>query len=81
MTTYKNGLVCGGGIMDSILDKFTYSKYPNEHHFPYYNYLGPGSNLSIRLDENYNPKKGELPINQLDSIALRHDNAYDKMQN
>ena len=51
MTTYKNGLTYGGGIMDSVFNAMTYSKYPEEHHFPYYSYLGPGSRLDIRLDE------------------------------
>ena len=41
MTTYKNGLTYGGGVMDSVLNAMTYSKYPGEQHFPYYSYLGP----------------------------------------
>ena len=80
MTSYKNSLTCGSGIMDSILDKFTYSKYKGEHHFPFYSYLGPGSRLDIRTDGNYNPKPNELPINQLDQTALKHDIAYDKIK-
>ena len=80
MTSYKNGLTYGGGIMDSILDKFTYSKYPGEHHFPFYSYLGPGTRLDIRLDQNGNPKRGEEVKNSLDNIALSHDKLYKSAQ-
>ena len=79
MTTYKNPLMHGTGMLDTILNTFTYSKYPNEHHFPYYSYLGPGSRLDIRLDQTtMKPKPNELPINDLDNTALKHDIAYQK---
>ena len=71
MTTYKNGLTYGSGL-------FIDSKYPGEHHVHGYNYLGPWTRTDIRLDSNYNVKKGEEPINKLDSIALSHDIAYAK---
>ena len=80
MSTYRNGLIHGAGMLDSVINTFTYSKYPDEHHFPYYGYLGPGSRLDIRLDENLNPKPGEEPINDLDRTALKHDIAYQKIQ-
>ena len=81
MTTYKNSLLYGSGMMDTILNAFTYSKYPGEHHFPYYNYLGPGTRLDLKLDENMKPRAGELPINELDAkAALPHDIAYQKIQ-
>ena len=80
MSTYRNGLIHGGGIGDDILKKFTWEKYDGERHFPYYNYLGPHSRLEIRTDENYKPRPNEEPINQLDSIALKHDIAYDKIK-
>ena len=67
MTTYKNGLTYGGLWLQ---------KYEGEKHFPFYSYLGPGSRLDIRLDQDLNPRKGELPINQLDNIALSHDKKY-----
>ena len=69
MTTYKNGLTYGSGL-------FIDEKYPGEHHVHGYSFLGPGSRLDIRLDQDLNPKKGELPINQLDNIALSHDKKY-----
>ena len=80
MSTYRNGLIHGAGMLDSVINTFTYSKYPDEHHCPYYGYLGPGSRLDIRLDENLNPKPGEEPINDLDRTALKHDIAYQKIQ-
>ena len=55
-------------------------KYPGEHHFPGYAYLGPNTRRDIRLDENYKPRPGEEPINKLDTIALAHDIDYDKIK-
>ena len=80
MTTYRNGLISGGGIFDDVLKKMMYEKYSGERHYPYYSYLGPHSRLDIRLDNNYKPRAGEEPINQLDSIALKHDISYDKIK-
>ena len=56
--------------MDSILDKFTYSKYQGEHHFPYYNYLGPHTNLRARMDDNYNPKQINSQLINLIQLPL-----------
>ena len=76
MTTYRishaSGPVSGSGL---------FQKYPGEHHFPGYSYLGPHSRTDIRLDENLNPKKGEEPINSLDEVALKHDVNYIKIKN
>ena len=52
------------------------SKYPNEKHLPGFNYLGPGTRLDIRLNENNIPKSGEEPINEIDRLAYIHDLAY-----
>ena len=47
---------------------FIWSKYPGEKHMIYkflsksYSYLGPGSRVDIRLDENDKPKVGEEPV-------------------
>ena len=43
---------------------------------PSYNYLGPGTRLDIRLNENNIPKSGEEPINEIDRLAYIHDLAY-----
>ena len=44
-------------------------------------YLGPGTRLDIRLNENNNPKVGEEPINAIDHLAYIHDLAYQKSDN
>ena len=61
----------GGDIQkfSSKLPGFFWSKYPNEKHLPGFNYLGPGTRLDIRLDENNIPKLGEEPINEIDRLA------------
>ena len=68
----------GGDIQkfSSKLPGFFWSKYPNEKHLPGFNYLGPGTRLDIRLDENNIPKLGEEPINEIDRLAYIHDLAY-----
>ena len=67
---------------------FIWSKYPGEKHMIYkfnkfnkfplsgYSYLGPSSALSIRLNENDQPKVGEEPVSPTDELALYHDIAY-----
>ena len=63
------------------LPGFIWAKYKGEKHLPSYNYLGPGTRLDIRLDENNNPKPGEEPINAIDQLAYIHDLAYQKSDN
>ena len=67
---------------------FIWSKYPGEKNMIYkfnkfnkfplswYSYLGPSSDLKIRLDENDNPRPGENPVSSTDELALHHDIAY-----
>ena len=68
----------GGDIQkfSSKLPGFVWSKYSGEKHLPGYAYLGPGTRLDIRLDENNIPKPGEEPINEIDQLAYIHDLAY-----
>ena len=47
-------------------------KFPTES----YSYLGPGSRVDIRLDDNDQPKPGEEPVSPTDELALHHDIAY-----
>ena len=54
---------------------------PFELHSPGYNFLGPGSKLNKRLDENKNPLPHSKPINKLDEIAMNHDICYEKYPN
>ena len=70
----------GGDIQkfSSKLPGFIWSRYPGEKHIPSYNYLGPGTRLHIRLNENNIPKQGQEPINEIDHLAHIHDLAYQK---
>ena len=73
-----------GGDIQKFTSKllgFIWEKYKEEHHLPWYNYLGPNTLLDIRLDENYQPKSGEEPINAIDQLAYIHDLAYQKSDN
>ena len=70
-----------GGDIQQILEKLPdlpFSKYKGEKHIPGYSYCGPGSRLDMRLDKYGNPKRGEEPINRVDSACLRHDITYSK---
>jgi hypothetical protein len=62
--------VTGKGILNTMINKL-----PVELHVPGYNYLGPGTNLNLRLE------KGVKPANKLDELALKHDIAYSKSNN
>ena len=56
---------------------FPWSKYKGELHMPGgYNFLGPGSDLSKRLNDDETPKPGEEPIDRVDAAALAHDLRY-----
>ena len=61
----------GGDIQkfSQNLPGFIWAKYKGEKHLPSYNYLGPGTRLDIRLNENNIPKPGEDPINAIDQLA------------
>ena len=73
----------GGDIQkfSKNLPGFIWAKYKGEKHLPSYNYLGPGTRLDIRLDENNNAKPGEEPINAIDQLAYIHGLAYQKSDN
>ena len=43
-----------------------------------YQFLGPGTKLNKRLDENKNPLLHSKPVNKLDEIAMNHDICYEK---
>ena len=49
---------------------------PFEKHLPGTNYVGPGTRLDLKLDENENPKPGFEPTDRIDESALKHDLAY-----
>ena len=54
------------------------SVLPFEKHFPGCHYLGPGTRLDLRLDENGNPNPGNEPVDRVDEAALKHDKAYSR---
>ena len=43
-----------------------------------YSFVGPGTKLNKRLDENKNPLPHSKPVNKLDEIAMNHDICYEK---
>ena len=51
---------------------------PFEKHLPGCHYLGPGTRLDLRLDENGKPLPGNEPVDRVDEAALKHDIAYSK---
>ena len=55
---------------------FPWAKFDGEFHIPGYNYAGPGTDLSKRLDKNDKPLPGFEPVNALDAVALQHDLNY-----
>ncbi len=55
----------GSGLFNSVLNRL-----PIELHLPGYNYLGPGTNLSKRL------QRDDKGINPLDEAAKQHDIFY-----
>ena len=46
-----------------------------------YSFVGPGTKLNKRLDENKNPLPHSKPVNKLDEIAMNHDICYEKYPN
>ena len=49
---------------------------PFEMHYPGNNFLGPGTKLNKRLNEDLTPKDWSIPIDRDDAIAYRHDLCY-----
>ena len=47
-----------------------------EWHLPGMKYCGPGTDLSLRLNEDRTPKPGWEPVDRVDESALRHDIFY-----
>ena len=43
-----------------------------------YSFVGPGTKLNKRLDENKNPLPHSKPVNKLDEIAMNQDICYEK---
>lgn len=74
MRMYRNntvGVRHGKGLVGNILNK-AIDILPIELHIPGYQYCGPGTNLSKRL------QRGDPGINKLDAACKQHDIAYSK---
>ena len=69
-----------GGDIQKLLSKlpFTTTGIPGELHlpFPTHNFVGPGTNLNIRLNPDDTPKEWSKPIDKDDEIAYQYDLAY-----
>ena len=50
--------------------KNTKPGYPNEHHWLFYNYCGPGTHFTERK------ARGDLPVNETDRACMAHDKVY-----
>lgn len=57
----------GGGLVNSLINKL-----PVELHLKGYNFCGPGTNLTKRL------QRGDVGVNELDEACKEHDIAYNK---
>lgn len=74
MRVYPNnteGVRRGEGLIGNVLNKVI-DILPIELHLPGYQYCGPGTNLSKRL------QRGDPGINKLDAACKEHDIAYSK---
>jgi hypothetical protein len=49
---------------------------PIELHLPFSNYIGPGTDLKKRLNEDLTPKPEFEPVDRVDELALKHDISY-----
>ena len=75
----------GDGIIETLMKPFTYSRYPGELHarslapstfnVPF-SYMGPGTRLDMRLNDDLTPKSDSQPINHADYASMQHDIAY-----
>ena len=80
-----------GGDIQKFLAKlpFTTTGIPGELHLPGHNFVGPGTNLNIRLNTDLqskgktvnSPKEWSKPIDIDDEIAYLHDLAYREAEN
>jgi len=79
----------GKGMIDNILGKFTYQKYPPERHCislapdtfgKPMSFCGPFTRLDLRLNPDGSPKPDSEPIDHADYESYLHDLAYDRIK-
>jgi len=65
-----------GGILDlySVIGKLLFPK--GGFILPSHKYTGPYNPLDQQSDENGTPLPGQMPFNEIDAIALKHDICY-----
>ena len=63
----------GGSFLNTLVNKF-----PFEMHLPGHNFIGPGTKLYKRLNQDGTPKEWSLPIDRVDNAAYHHDLCYSK---
>ena len=85
MVCINNRRQRGGGAIDSILKAFTISRYPGERHArslasdtfgKAFQFMGPGTDLTRRLNPDETPKMDSQPVNKADYESYKHDLAY-----
>ncbi|XP_030750258.1 uncharacterized protein LOC115878043 [Sitophilus oryzae] len=70
MKYYTKQQHTGSGVINTLINKL-----PFELHLPGYNYCGPGTKLSKRLE------RGDKGVNMLDEACKEHDIAYSERKN
>lgn len=63
----------GTGVINDLINNL-----PVEMHYPGHNFLGPGTKLNKRLNDDLTPRDWSLPIDRDDGAAYRHDLCYAK---
>ena len=61
----------GKGLINNFINDL-----PFEMHYPGHNFLGPGTKLNKRLNEDQTPESWSVPVDSDDAVAYRHDLCY-----
>ena len=69
--TKKSQFIKGAGLVNGFINNL-----PFEMHYPGHSFLGPGTKLNERLNEDLTPKGWSLPIDEDDKVAYKHDLCY-----
>ena len=80
-----NKRIQGSGILDNRMRPFTYEKYKGERHayslapstfMKPMNFMGPGTRLDLRLNQDETPKENSQFVNNNDYESYLHDISY-----
>ena len=61
----------GGGLLNNAINNL-----PFEMHWPGHHFLGPGTKLNKRLNDDLTPKDWSVPVDRDDAVAYKHDLCY-----